>query len=205
MSVARRPVGRPSRTSLPEILDAAIALGIDHFTLQAVAARVGVAEATVYNYVDGRDDLYYRACDRVFATMSLDIDPDADDGTWSAYMDVISERAVDLAAAHPGLADYLFYGPFGPETHRIFSTLVAEVQHRRAGPDGGELDGNTGYLLASRAFISSLSLAEFPEYRRAGTWLRRSLMLGMEQQVAAGNLPELPGDWTDVLDTDHRR
>ncbi|MGO2737025.1 TetR family transcriptional regulator, partial [Corynebacterium variabile] len=54
----RRSVGRPSRTSLDALQDAALTLGLDSFTLAAVAKEVGVAEATVYNYVHSRDELY---------------------------------------------------------------------------------------------------------------------------------------------------
>lgn len=190
----RRPVGRPSRTSLAQLQDAAIDLGLDSFTLHAVAKRVGVAEATVYNYVGGRADLYRSACDRIFATISPDPDPATDTGSWQDYMESISERAVALAAAHPGLASYLFYGPFGPETVRIYLGIVEEVRRRRP-----VLDPNAAYFVASRCFMSALTMVEFPQYHTAGTWLRRSLMVGMEQQIAAGVLPELPGDWTDVL------
>ena len=50
----RRSVGRPSRTSLDALQDAALTLGLGSFTLAAVAKEVGVAEATVYNYVHSR-------------------------------------------------------------------------------------------------------------------------------------------------------
>lgn len=190
-------MGRPSRTSLPALQDAAVALGLDHFTLAAVAKKVGVAEATVYNYVSGRDELFRSACDRLFASVPLDPDPATDTGTWQDYMDAVSDRVVPLAAAHPGLADYLFYGPFGPETQRIYRTIVDEVMRRRAG-----LDPNSAYFIASRSFMSALTMAAFPEYGEAGRWLRHSLMAGMEQQIAAGNLPNLPGDWTEILSHD---
>lgn len=193
----RRSVGRPSRTSLDALQDAALALGLDSFTLAAVAKEVGVAEATVYNYVDSRDELYRGTCDRLFAGVDLEPAPDTDSGTWMDYMDAVSARVVPLATAHPGFAEYLFYGPFGPETRRIYSTMVAEVMRRRP-----ELDANAAYFVASRTFMSSLTTASFPHLQDAGTWLRHSVMLGMEQQIDAGNLPHIDGDWSDVLDHD---
>lgn len=195
MSVKHRTVGRPARTSLTALQDAALELGLDRFTLAAVARKAGVAEATVYNYVSGRDELYRGTCDRLFAGVSLDPDPATDSGSWADYMDAVSERVVPLAAAHPGFATYLLYGPFGPETGRIYRTIVAEVMRRRP-----ELDPNAAYFVASRTFLSSLTTASFPHLRDAGTWLRHSLMLGMEQQIAAGELPAFEGDWTEVLD-----
>ena len=50
--------------------------------------------------------------------------------------------------------------------------------------------------------MSSLTTASFPHLQDAGTWLRHSVMTGMEQQIDAGNLPHIDGDWSDVLDHD---
>lgn len=191
----RRPVGRPSRTSLGALQDAALRLGLDRFTLAAVAKEAGVAEATVYNYVRSRDELYRGSCDRLFAGVDLEPDPATDTGSWMDYMDAVSERVVPLAADHPGFAEYLFYGPFGPETQRIYTTMVAEVMRRRP-----VLDANAAYFVASRTFMSSLTTASFPGLRDAGTWLRHSVMAGMEQQISAGVLPVLDGDWREVLE-----
>lgn len=195
MTLKRRAVGRPSRTSLVEIQDAAINLGLATFTLAAVAKKVGVAEATVYNYVSSRAELYGGACDRLFASIDTNPDPSTDSGSWMDYMDAISDRVIPLAAAHPGFTEYLFYGPFGPATQRIYTTMVAEVMRRRPG-----LDPNSAYFVASRTFMSSLTTASFPSLHKAGTWLRKSVMLGMEQQIGAGNLPDIRGDWRKVLD-----
>ncbi|MGO2851832.1 MAG: hypothetical protein ACTICF_10385, partial [Corynebacterium variabile] len=63
-------------------------------------------------------------------------------------------------------------------------------------------DANAAYFVASRTFMSSLTTASFPDLQDAGTWLRHSVMLGMEQQIDAGNLPHIDGDWSDVLDHD---
>ncbi|CUU65089.1 TetR/AcrR family transcriptional regulator [Corynebacterium variabile] len=176
-----RSVGRPSRTSLDALQDAALTLGLDSFTLAAVAKEVGVAEATVYNYVHSRDELYRGACDRLSAGVDLTPDPATDTGSWMDYMDAVSARVVPLAATHPGFTEYLFYGPFGPETRHIYSTMVAEVMRRRP-----ELDANAAYFVTSRTFMSSVTTASFPHLQDAGTWLRHSVMLGMEQQIDAG-------------------
>lgn len=195
MPVRRKSVGRPARTSLSALLDAAVELGLDRFTLSAVAKRTGIAEATVYNYVSGRDELYRLACDRLFAGVTLETDPAVDSGSWTDYIDNVSEQAVTLAAAHPGLTEYLFYGPLGPETVRIYRTIVDETMRRCP-----VLDANTAYFVASRSFLAALTLASHPRYHGAGRWLRQALTAGIDTRIAAGDLPELPGDWTDVLE-----
>ncbi|MDN6437944.1 MAG: TetR/AcrR family transcriptional regulator [Corynebacterium nuruki] len=196
MEKQRRRAGRPSRTSLAELVEAATALGLKDFTLGGVAARAGIAEATVYNYVSGRDDLYRKACDRLIGTLPLD----SDATTWTGFIDDVSARAVDLAAAHPGLAPYLFYGPYEPEAVRVYTAMVDRVRALRPGTTP-----NQAYLLASRPFLGSLYFAAAPKFARADGWLRRAMMHGMERRLAAGDLPDidpaLEGDWTTLLRT----
>lgn len=195
MTATRRSVGRPSRTSLTALQDAALALGLDSFTLSGVAKKAGIAEATVYNYVDGRDALYRSTCDRLFAGVDLEPDAATDSGSWMDYMEAVSSRVVPLAAQHPGFTEYLFYGPFGPETRRIYTTMVDEVIRRRP-----VLDANSAYFVASRAFMSSLTTAAYPHLHEAGDWLRRSVMIGIEKQIDDGRFPRIDGDWREVLD-----
>jgi len=49
--------GRPPRISRGQIVDAAIALGVDTFTMQAVAAHLGVTPPSLYSHVSGRDEV----------------------------------------------------------------------------------------------------------------------------------------------------
>jgi len=53
--------GRPRQFSLPDVIDAGLALieeeGIDALSMQAVAKRLGTGSATLYNYVANRDEL----------------------------------------------------------------------------------------------------------------------------------------------------
>ena len=121
-SASRRPPrrpGRPSRTSLDELVAAATDLGLDRFTLAGVAARVGVGESTVYNYVTGRDQLYSIAAAEAFAELDVEVDADG----WSTYVDTIAERVVDLVRRHPGLREYVLQGPYEPSTIAIFEAL----------------------------------------------------------------------------------
>ena len=53
--------GRPRHFSLDDVVSAGIELieeqGVDALSMQAVAARLGTGRATLYNYVDSRDEL----------------------------------------------------------------------------------------------------------------------------------------------------
>jgi len=49
--------GRPRRLKLDEVIDAALAVGLQQMTMAAVADRLGVAKAVLYGYVGSRDEL----------------------------------------------------------------------------------------------------------------------------------------------------
>ena len=49
--------GRPAKIGREAIIDAAIDLGIDRFSMQAVADRLGVTAPALYSHVTGRDEV----------------------------------------------------------------------------------------------------------------------------------------------------
>jgi len=49
--------GRPRRLQLIQVIDAALAIGLEGLTMAAVAQRLGVAKAVLYGYVGSRDEL----------------------------------------------------------------------------------------------------------------------------------------------------
>lgn len=165
------------------LVEAATALGLESFTLIEVAGRLGVGESTVYNYVAGRDELYRLAAASVFEQLDVDVDATA----WTDYVDVIAERCFDLAKAHPGLRDYLLYGPYEASTVTIFEALVDRVQTWL--PDIGE---HLAYVIASRPVVATLAYLDDPVLEPAAPWLRRALLDGLDRSVAAGDLPPAP-------------
>jgi AcrR family transcriptional regulator len=55
------PTGRPRQFALTDVLDAGLALveeeGLSGLSMQALATRLGTGRATLYNYVDSREEL----------------------------------------------------------------------------------------------------------------------------------------------------
>ena len=193
-SASRRPPrrpGRPSRTSLDELVAAATHLGLDRFTLAGVAARVGVGESTVYNYVTGRDQLYSIAAAEAFAELDVEVDADG----WSTYVDTIAERVVDLVRRHPGLREYVLQGPYEPSTIAIFEALVDAT--RRWLPDVSE---DVAFVVASRPVVLSLGYIGDPVLEPATPWIRRALLRGIDDQLAEGSAPATGGvSWRTKL------
>ncbi|MGO3327497.1 TetR/AcrR family transcriptional regulator [Gordonia sp. (in: high G+C Gram-positive bacteria)] len=58
-----RRAGRKPAFSARDVVDAALAEGIDHFTLSAVAGRLGVATPAIYRLYRSRDDIVDAALD----------------------------------------------------------------------------------------------------------------------------------------------
>ena len=186
----RRP-GRPARTSKAALVETVIALGLDSFTLTEVAARQGVGESTVYNYVSGRDELYRVAAASVFEQLDIDVDA----STWTGYVDAIAERCFALAKSHPGLREYLLYGPYEASTLTIFEALIDRVQAWL--PDIGE---HLAYVLASRPVVTTLAYLDDPVLEPAAPWLRRALLDGLDRALAGGDLPPAPSaSWRTKL------
>lgn len=49
--------GRPRRLQIEQILEAALAVGLQHLTMSSVAERLGVGKAVLYGYVGSREEL----------------------------------------------------------------------------------------------------------------------------------------------------
>jgi AcrR family transcriptional regulator len=163
-----------------------VELGLESFTLAEVAAHVGVAESTVYNYVTGRDALWAEAAATVFARRAVEADAEA----WTDYVDLMAERAATLARAHPGLRDYVLYGPYHPSSLPVFQAMIDAVRARLPG-----ISEDLGFVLASRPFVLSLGYVDDPLFDPMGPWLRRALLTGLDQALADGQPPELGEPW----------
>ncbi len=188
---APRPPGRPARTSLDALVAAALELGLDAFTLVAVAERVGVAESTVYGYVPTREALWSLAAARAFE--ELDVEADADG--WGSYVDLVAERTVALARRHRGLREYLYAGPYEPATLATFEALITRV--RQWLPD---VDEHLAFVLVSRPVVTSLAYIGDPVLEPLAPWLRRALIRGMADLLATGPPPPTPAaSWRTKL------
>lgn len=181
--VAPRAPGRPARTSLAALVDAALALGLDTFTLVAVAERVGVAESTVYGYVPTRGALWSLAAARVVEELDVEVEA----ATWQEYVDLVAGRIVELARRHPGLREYLYAGPYEPSTIATYEAMIDRV--RRWLP---EVDDHLAFVLVSRPLMASLTYVGDPVLEPYAPWLRRALIRGMAEQLATEPPPPAP-------------
>lgn len=149
-----RSVGRPARLSLPQILDAVEAIGVDRFTVKGVADHLRVRDSTVYNYIVSREQLRADTCARALARVPLQFDEIT---PWVDYLIEVNRGLREAASNLPGLADYYLHGPYAHETLSVFDTQIAEVRRRLP-----EADDSYAFVLASHATTTTLSFFAAP-------------------------------------------
>ena len=121
----RRGGTQPSPLSLDDVMDAAMAItergGLDSLTVKAVADELGVTSPAVYHYVDGKQALVERVCERVTRQVDLTVDPAL---AWDDQIVSIIVGMHHAFALHPGVgAKALSITGPAPAAKRIAATL----------------------------------------------------------------------------------
>lgn len=201
MSPPPEPPPTPRRGPRPRIdtravVRAAAELGIETFSVLAVAERLGVSDGAVYRYVPSRERLRSLAADHVWSGL----DTRSDATTLAAYLHDVAIRAAALAADHPGLAGYISFGPYELATIASFERLMTEAARRCR-----ELGQGMAYVVVSRVLHVALGYAASgDEVLRAANapvlgWHLSTLLDGMTAAIDRGDLPP-DVDWPAVRD-----
>lgn len=101
-----KTAGRPRRLTTEQLLETAIAIGLEGLTMSAVARRLGVSITVLYGYVSSREELV-----RLAASYALEQHqyPEDDGQHWSVY---VAQYAVVLEGllTGPGQLIGQFFG-----------------------------------------------------------------------------------------------
>ena len=103
----RRKTGPKPVFTLDEAVDAAIAQGIDRFTLTGVAKSLGVAAPSLYRVINSRDDLLMHCFLRVTGDLNLP-DPES---SWQDQLRAYTVAVWEMCGAYPGIAHSLLTFP----------------------------------------------------------------------------------------------
>ncbi len=105
--------GRPRALTREQVVEAALRLGLEDFTMKRVAAELGVSIATLYQYVTDRDELLRLAVSRQMASLPFP----ADDGQhWSVFLREYARGIVEMLASDPHVLIRLIMSGSGMET-----------------------------------------------------------------------------------------
>ncbi len=122
-------VGRPAQRSRAEITAAAVAIadaeGLEAVSMRRVAAELGTGAASLYRYVETRDDLLDLMSDAVSGEYLL---PEPG-GDWLAALVAMGEQSRAVLRRHPWLAGLAVtrpvFGPNGITLLEHFLTVLA--------------------------------------------------------------------------------
>lgn len=184
--VGRR--GRPPRTSVDSVVDAALELGLSGLTLAAVAERLGVRSPSLYTYVDGLPDLLRRAADRLIGSLVVAVDGFADP---AAFAIDCALQLRKLLVVCPGLA-------------RVHAEIAsgAMLRHEEAVAAGlvvRGLDPAVATLVADDVVTYTVAYRQGEEAVEPVTILAQEQALAVEQPVRAAGRHEQGRLDPDVL------
>lgn len=179
----RAGAGRPARRSRSEIAAAAIAVadadGIESVSMRRVAARLGTGAASLYRYVDTREDLLDLMTDAVGAEYDL-AGPGSD---WLTALVAVGVQARAIMLRHPWLPGLvLTRSPLGPHGLALLDHVLGVLAEHPAG---------AAAKLETFAMLTAMT-AVFVQAELAGdTALRQRNAAFLQHAVASGEYPQL--------------
>lgn len=120
--------GRPRLLTQDRIVDAALRLGLEDFTMKAVAAELGTTIATLYSYVRDRDHLFRLAVDEAMARMPLPTDRGQH---WSVFIREFADVAGGALIADRHILGRLIHWGTGLETELRLGEIFVEAMVKR--------------------------------------------------------------------------
>jgi AcrR family transcriptional regulator len=185
MRPERAAAGRPAQRSRAEITTAAIAIadrdGLDAVSMRRVAAELGTGPASLYRYLDHRDDLLDLMIDATGAEYALA----APTGDWLADLLDVGRQARAIMLRHPWLAALVATrGVLGPNGLTLLEhVLDALAQHQAAIAAKLEAFGMLNAVTA--AFVQSELSGGSVIQRRNAAYLYHAAASGEHPRLAS--------------------
>jgi AcrR family transcriptional regulator len=134
MRPERAAVGRPAQRSRAEITAAAVSVadreGLDAVSMRRVAAELGTGAASLYRYVETREELLDLMTDAMGGEYSLP--PPSED--WLADLVTIGEQSLAIMRRHPWLVTLAITRPvLGPNGVAVLEHYLAVLAAHPAG------------------------------------------------------------------------
>lgn len=176
-------VGRPAQRSRAEITAAAIAVadadGLDAVSMRRVAAELGTGAASLYRYVETREDLLDLMTDAVGGEGPF---PEPT-GDWLADLVAIGERSRVIARRHPWAAGLTITRPvLGPNGVRLLVHVLEVLAPHPA---------DVAVKLEAFAMLSGIT-ALFAQHELAGgSDLQHRNVTYLQHVAASGEQPRL--------------
>ena len=184
MRPERAATGRPPRHSRDEITAAAIAIadreGLDAVSMRRVAADLGTGAASLYRYLDNREDLL----DLMIDATGTEYHITAPTGDWLADLLDVGEQARAIMRRHPWLPPLLMtrsvLGPHG----LVLLEHVMEALATHPASTAAKLEAFALLNAATALFVQNELAGGPARQRRNAVYLRHALAAGHRPRLA---------------------
>lgn len=128
-------VGRPPSVTVPQIIAAALELGLDNTSLKQIADHLGIGLATLYRHVGTRDELLRLASFELMLRRQL---PAGQHAHWSEVALRYADTLLQSFIAEPQLLSELQRGRLGPHAEvDLLEQFLGEIARHGFGIDEG--------------------------------------------------------------------
>jgi AcrR family transcriptional regulator len=200
--------GRPARRSREEITAAAIAIadrdGLDAVSMRRVAADLGTGAASLYRYVETREDLLDLMIDATGAEYVFA----APTGDWLADVLAIGDQARAIMRRHPWLPSLLITrSVLGPNGLVLLEHVLAALAPHPAGI-AAKLEAFAMLNTVTALFTQNELTGGSDRQRRNAAYLQHALATGGHPRLAellapaaadAGPAPDPAGRYRDIM------
>ncbi|MBV9381069.1 MAG: TetR/AcrR family transcriptional regulator [Streptosporangiaceae bacterium] len=183
MRPERSAVGRPAQRSRAEITCAAVGIadreGLDTVSMRRVAAELGTGAASLYRYVETRDELLDLMIDAVGGEHQLP----GPSGDWLADLVAIGEQSRTILRRHPWLPGLVIARPvIGPNGIALLEHVLAVLERHPA---------DVATKLEAFAMLNGVTAA-FVQYELGGgAALQERNVAYLQHAVSSGEHPRL--------------
>jgi AcrR family transcriptional regulator len=184
MRQERAAAGRPARHSREEITEAAIQIadqeGLDAVSMRRVAARLGTGAASLYRYVDNREDLLDLMIDATAAEYRFTQPA----GDWLADLLAIGEQARTIMRCHRWLPSLLITrSVLGPNGLTLLEHVL-EVLTSHPASTAAKLEAFGIFNAATALFVHNELTGGSERQQRNAAYLRYALVSGERPRLA---------------------
>ena len=184
MRPERAAVGRPAQRSRGEITAAAIALadreGLDAVSMRRLAAELGTGAASIYRYLDHREDLLDLMMDVTAAEYSLA----APTGDWLADLLDVAQQARAIMRRHAWLATLVVSRPvLGPRGLTLLEHVL-DVLTPHPAADAAKLEAFGMLSAVAAAFVQNELGGGSAAQQRNAAYLYHAVTSGERPRLA---------------------
>jgi len=198
-------VGRPAQRNRAEVTAAAVAIadqdGLEAVSMRRVAAELGTGAASLYRYVDTRDELLDLMTDAVAAEYSLS----APSGDWLADLVSVGEQARAILRRHPWLPPLVITRPvLGPNGLTVLEHVL-DVLAPLPADTANKLEAFAMLNAITAVFVQNELAGGSAAQQRSAAYLQHAVTSGEHPRLArllarAPATTDAPGDrYPDIL------